>query len=545
MPSTEGEQSKPRQQNPHHRRQKANTKPSSSDKQACASDPAPPNLVATPTKPKSILRRGSQNVAQHIQGVADANSTPATPPRPTSVHDTFRWAQEGEVSATELKGQRRKSDKFQGYKHGGSSSPMPSTATPKSTERPHSMTPRRPNGTPLQAYAGPTFHASPAASTLPLPKFFSKSVPPAEKGTSLSVMMEKEVTETSPEPPSDENEDSPTFGKAQRVGENHVGEESPLDIFFQADRREKARQRSECTTDTLVGAIYNSQPLSGFNPPSGSLQPSNKDVRHHSRHATGSSVGEVFPMEIDDKASNTIPTQKGSKELSGLQTSSIRPNSAPPNAARQAHSEEEQRKAKTLLLKKLLMSPQLQCPADSSSRSNVDLGHIGSSTQEQFPRGQPSPSQNLLGPATTIPGLKSTVPGQGSRHAASLPRLQDLMVRKEQSTGSPRPPSYSSNLRKEVTLPISPARTDLPELPATPTPSRVLNPHSSPKSQVHQNNNTSENASPFVPNFTSNKIFHGMDNAPSHGSTKSMEDDLRRLLNLNVLGGNGTNGVRS
>lgn len=547
MPLVGVEPEKPRRQNLHSRRQKVNVKASSSDKQEPATLPIPPNPTTTPTKPKSILRRGSSNVAQKNLVVADTNSTPATPPRPSSMYNTISESQ-GEVSATEPKGQRRrKSEKFQGHRHSGSTSAMPSLGTPQSKERQHSMTLGRTNGTPLQAYAGPTFHASPAASALPLPKFFSKSVPAAEKGTSLSTMMEKEIKEATPESPSDENEESPTFGKAQRVGETQVREESPLDIFFKADRREKARQQSESTTNTSMGAF---QPPPTCTLPFGSVLSSKKDVRHHSRHATGSSVGEVFPLDIDDRALNSIDTQSPPIEPSDFSTSSVRPNSAPPDAAGQADAEEEQRKAKTLLLKKLLMSPQLQRPTGSFPRPEINPNHGDSSMLEQSLRIQRSPGQNPKGSAasaTTTPGLRSVVPGQDLKHAASLPRLQGSLNMKEKNTGSPRSRPQFSNLRKEVPLPASPVRTDLPELPATPTPSRVSNQHVSPKSQAHKKNSINGNASAFIPDFSSNKIFQGMDNTPtqSSNSTKSMEDDLRRILKLNVLGATGANGIQS
>ena len=547
MTLAEGEQVKLRQHNSQSRRQKVNAKPSLSDKQASTVLPLPAKPLDTPTKPKSILRRGSPNVSEQNQAVVDANNTPATPPRRSSLYDTFDRPRNGEVSASELKNQRRRrSDKFQGHKHSGSISQMSSFSTPQSSERKHSMTPGRSNGTPLQAYAGPTFHASPAASALPLPKFFSKSVPAADKGPSLSAMMEREASEVSPEPPSDGSEDSPMFGKAQRAGENQGREESPLDIFFQADKREKARQRSECIPNSSIGANHDRGTPSALNPSSSSAVSPSKNIRHHSRHATGNSVGELFSLEIDDKSPNTIP-QKSSEQSPSFMTSSMRPNSVPPHAAVQADNEEEQRKAKTLLLKKLLMSPQLQPPATPSPRSQINQSDGESSSRQQSTRGQPSSKSKIPGRATSVPGSYSNSPGEALKNAASLPRLQNFVTSKKKSTSSPRPRPHSSNLRTEVTLPVSPARAELPELPATPTPSRALNQNCSPKSQGHSNNNVNGNTMPFASDFSSNKLFHGMDNASKQGSnsTKSMEDDLRRILKLSILGGNGANGVRS
>ena len=552
MPSIGGEKHKPRRHSSHPRRYKANAKPQS-DKQDGPTFSNPPNPTSTPTKPKSILRRGSPSLAQQDRNVTEASSTPSTPPRPNSMYDNYDGPGEGDASAMGLKGQRRKSDKFQGHKHSGSSSPMIGLDTPRSKERPHSMTPGRPNGTPLQAYAGPTFHASPAASALPLPKFFSKSVPAAKKGPSLSAMMEKEAPEVSPELPSDENEVSPTFGKAHRVDENRHREESPLDIFFQADRKEKERQRSESAANISVASENNIHSSSALHPRPGSSLQSHKDVRHHSRNATGSSLGELFSFEIDNKAPKIINTQETSNGSPSFYDNSIRPNSAPPDAAIPAKIEEEQRKAKTLLLKRLLMSPQIQDKTSSSPPSKTNSGDGGTSTWQQFPHDQPSFNPSLSGSATatatSVPSLHSTISGPDLKKLAASPRQQDILATKEKSTGSPRPRPNSSNLRREVTLPTSPARADLSELPATPTQSRVSHRNLSPSPQIHVNRNANGSIPTFYPDFSTSKIFHGMENAstqsPNSGNTaKSMEDDLRRILKLNILGGNGANGVR-
>ncbi|KXL50835.1 hypothetical protein M433DRAFT_416340 [Acidomyces richmondensis BFW] len=85
-----------------------------------------------------------------------------------------------------------------------------------------------------QAYAGPTFHASPAPSSLPMPKFISRSVPNALGQVSLRARMNGDKTpekeESSPEP----DVVSPV---------NMDAHQSPLDLFFKADREEKEKRR--------------------------------------------------------------------------------------------------------------------------------------------------------------------------------------------------------------------------------------------------------------------------------------------------------------
>ncbi|KAK6354182.1 hypothetical protein TWF730_008594 [Orbilia blumenaviensis] len=82
--------------------------------------------------------------------------------------------------------------------------------------------------TPQGRYAGACFHdASPAANALPLPKFFSKSVPTTSNGPSLSTMLA-----------SAEGRTQVTTDLPQPVAPIRT----PLDIFFKADKEEKARK---------------------------------------------------------------------------------------------------------------------------------------------------------------------------------------------------------------------------------------------------------------------------------------------------------------
>ncbi|KAK6349784.1 hypothetical protein TWF696_006059 [Orbilia brochopaga] len=86
--------------------------------------------------------------------------------------------------------------------------------------------------TPSKAYAGACFHdASPAPNALPLPKFFSKSVPTSSDGPSLSKMLaEAEAAD----PPTIVSDSPPPTAPLSRG--------TPLDIFFKADKEEKARK---------------------------------------------------------------------------------------------------------------------------------------------------------------------------------------------------------------------------------------------------------------------------------------------------------------
>ena len=81
-----------------------------------------------------------------------------------------------------------------------------------------------------QAYAGPTFQASPAPSSLPVPKFFSRSVPNVAAHQSLEARMAGDKAEHS-SPESDTATPPP-----------RATQQSPLDIFFNADRAEREKR---------------------------------------------------------------------------------------------------------------------------------------------------------------------------------------------------------------------------------------------------------------------------------------------------------------
>ena len=136
----------------------------------------------------------------------------------------------------------------QGRRNKRSAQPRPQQNTfspePKSDIY-HTQTNLQPSGHPTAtatpkrstAYAGPTFHASPAASALPIPKFFAKSAqrPPSQPESSASSDTGSSPISSPPSP----TPVSPSRGLVQDLA---TRQESPLDILFKADREERARK---------------------------------------------------------------------------------------------------------------------------------------------------------------------------------------------------------------------------------------------------------------------------------------------------------------
>lgn len=128
--------------------------------------------------------------------------------------------------------------------------PSPSQARFSSVQSPP------PASTPMkQAYAGPTFHASPAASSLPKPKFFSKSVPSATPASSLQARLDADPNKEQSQTPSPESEDvlEPALPRPQQAP--NAREDSPLDLFFNAHRAEQARRDGPGTCESTSKSL--------------------------------------------------------------------------------------------------------------------------------------------------------------------------------------------------------------------------------------------------------------------------------------------------
>ena len=125
---------------------------------------------------------------------------------------------------------------------------------------------------PTSAFAGATFHASPAPSSLPIPSFFAKS------RTDSSVPQDVGGVSQEPSPPASDAEiPTPAHpSPAPRVAR----EESPLDIFFRADRAEKEKARRASSANALATAAGPfSPPSQGGSPLEHNTFPKNRAAR--------------------------------------------------------------------------------------------------------------------------------------------------------------------------------------------------------------------------------------------------------------------------
>jgi len=223
--------------------------------------------------------------------------------------------------------------------------PQLGLAHPLNVPRQHGVTPARPE------YAGPTFHASPAASALPMPKFFSRSVPTASPQSRLQAQLDTERE-------SDESEES-----EEKIAAAPERIDSPLDVFFNAQKIELARQTSSYVPQMLAKPCHEAKPsLSGK---------------------------EIFIMEMDGTG------DPAPEELT------VAPFKERVNAVK----EEQLRLAKTQALKTLLML--------SQSKYVVDAGtDLPATSPGAFTRPSDAPAELSASPA--LPGMRN----QGERRKA-------------------------------------------------------------------------------------------------------------------------------
>jgi len=226
------------------------------------------------------------------------------------------------------------------------------------------------------AYAGPTFHASPAPSSLPVPKFFSKSVPGIGQEAGLQAKMEQEADRPGSSSGSDNGLHVPT---ARDVPQ------SPLDLFFKADREERAKRQSNTTLNVI------STP---------------------SRSGTPDRGKQMFPMEIDEvdspvtMRSNRLtpqPPRRLKSDNTGVSQSTLK----------QGDSGEAQRAAYTKSLKDLLnvgssdrppiypVENTLSTPQQHQNQQTQNDLHYGNRNLSPLFQAARTPVRTLAGPSAS------------------------------------------------------------------------------------------------------------------------------------------------
>lgn len=220
--------------------------------------------------------------------------------------------------------------------------------------------------TPTKAYAGPNFHSSPNPSSLPVPSWFSKSVPATPSaGTSLQAMLElsEETLSQSLEEP-----------------------ESHLQKLFRADKEEKAKRASTMPSMPMLARLAHGPP---------------ENPRRQSPDSLDNSFTDVFTMD-PEKMTPTPSSEMPPQALFG----------APPQTPRVLTDAEARRQADAL--RSFLSQPQMS-PVGAEPVAERPVNQF--TTPFTPAKRRPSPPQhgNYSAPRAQFQTPTKKVPSQTSR----------------------------------------------------------------------------------------------------------------------------------
>ncbi|KAJ5963295.1 uncharacterized protein N7479_003171 [Penicillium vulpinum] len=346
---------------------------------------------------------------------------------------------------------------------------------------------------PSTAYAGPTFHASPAPSALPIPSFFSKSAP--DSNLVPPIETDSDDAEVDPEP-------EVTPSKPRNRNNKYRDEEhkpSPLDFLFKAAVQARDQKSTSNPEVNKVLQSPQTEPKASRPNPDNifSFEMGSSDSRRNSH------IGPSFAPSYQDRMN------------------ALRPSNTPQSS----DMTEEERRIKTEELKHLLLNPPPQKPPSSTYASQEYAGSFG-----------PRPS-NV--PPYATPMRTSSGPQLTMSHGSFSPhQLQQQQV--PQNTGHsryPYPGHSHSPLRREVDL-VPPPSMPPYRGPASTGTSNAASPapYGNPYMAASQYQRTSY-ASPQQSHASA--AFQMPMNSPSPSrvvDTRQIENDIRRVLKLDTSG---------
>lgn len=380
------------------------------------------------------------------------------------------------------------------------------------------------------AYAGPTFHASPAPSALPIPSFFSKSFPESD----LAPTLETDSDSAEMEPDLETTPSKPRSARPHTVATTQAAQATPLDFLFKA----AVQARTANTMNSPEAA-----------PRAHSPQTDSQKLQALNKHTPGG----MFPMDLESERARASPIGPSfapsfQDRLNAFRSSSSPSQSPSPAPATTA---EDQNRMKTEQLKYMLLNPRPQeRPSSSTSPpGQAQLGHYGSPHA-------PRPNINATVPHHATPTRTSSGPPAGLSHGyspAGPPQPGHLDHNKHRNiAGHPSYPYIHANGSQPLRNTKSPLRREVSGnngygngYYSNGYPSG----HSSPAPYGPYGNNHHAATAPapvpqqsgFVspqPQYTQ-AAFALPTNSPSPSTsrpvdTKKMEDDLRRILKLDA-----------
>jgi hypothetical protein len=428
------------------------------------------------------------------------NSNPTTPPRTPRKNDRLasqnRANSSGHENGSKQKGRNKNRQKNAAASPAATRNDL--NTPPLNGAQPIGMpSSSKPVATPsATAFAGPTFHASPAPSALPIPSFFSRSVP-----DSPSVKVPSKGNETS----SSDSLTPPVPATNTPLRNNNLQprEESPLDFFFKADREQKERARSASSTQNGPASTG---PFPLPSSPQTSQTPPITRSQNRPRHSAKVSSGGLFAMELDsDGARSPIGpafSTPYSERINAVRTAQNLPDTQSPLDKSEA-------------LKAYLFSDQI-LPAQVLQPTNVF------NSNGQRPQSSQAAYQNTHGG-----------PRGGGMHPRPRQSSHTPSYESKTSNYNAKLSGRSSGLRQEVTPTRTPTKTPDKNVPysSSSTPSRAYS------------NTNSADTNDFLGKFTSQAASsgtsspYGVQSENRGAEILGMEESLRKLLKLDSGGG--------
>ncbi|VUC26476.1 unnamed protein product [Clonostachys rosea] len=286
--------------------------------------------ISTQQRPSPNRRRRGKNQVQHSVQKAYASENDVAgfesshygvaPQTPSKTNYTSPGPKPNQATNTK---QRMKIKTARQKNAGTTTSPEPDHPSHTTPHRPASLKP---------AFAGATFHASPAPSALPIPSFLAK--PPRDSPAATEE--EPASVQQQPSPPTTDNE-LPT---PHRPSPAAKVSESPLDFMFRAHRQEKERERhgqSPNVFNTATPPSFSSPlvPKTSSQPPTRST-PTNRashGIDYDELNGTsGQPVGPAFSTPYQDRIRAARSGQNRSAPIQHQPLSSNEPIEDPTEA---------------------------------------------------------------------------------------------------------------------------------------------------------------------------------------------------------------------
>ncbi|KAJ5363279.1 hypothetical protein N7541_004123 [Penicillium brevicompactum] len=360
------------------------------------------------------------------------------------------------------------------------------------------------------AYAGPTFHASPAPSSLPMPKFLPKSAPDADLVPPLET--DSDSADLSPEP-----ETTPSKHRSRYSPVRQEPKPTALDFMFQAA---KQAQENKATSSPDVSRTFRSpqtEPAARYHPSGMYASDMGND------HARSSPIGPSFAPSYQERMA------------------ALRPSSMPQSP----EVSDAERKAKTEQLKDLLLNPRPQKPPSKAPFSPV-YGNADIRQSPSFDRAYPNIDNHAPGTFHPYSGNHDPRPSNVHPFATPSRAASGPPMMYQNPFGHP-PPQPNPHLRNPYLYPgtNSPLRGGVlpPSMPHYQARGAVSN-GSSPgpyPNQHHQSPNHSAHWQGYVspqPAYSATAFqppTHSPSPLPSQATdTQQIENDIRRVLKLDA-----------